>query len=101
MKINKEKLEQIILEEIMKEMETSASAIQKGMRGQEMQKSISSAGVGGRAVVARLQRIIQTIGQQKMSTVPSQVNIVLQKLEAVMGIQAEPAAKEQGGAQDV
>ena len=101
MKINKEKLKQIVLEEVMKEMETSSSAINKGMRGQQMQKNVSSAGSGGRTIIARLQGVIQAIGQQKMSTVPSQVNIHLQKLEAAMGIQPEPAAKQQGDTQDV
>tara|TARA_B000000557_G_scaffold98860_1_gene80079 strand:- start:13571 stop:13870 length:300 start_codon:yes stop_codon:yes gene_type:complete len=99
MKIDKEELEKIILEEVMKEMDTSATAIKKGMRGQQMQKNVSSAGTGGRETIARLQRVIQTIGQQKMSTVPAQVKMALQKLEAALGIQSNAGATQQGDAQ--
>ena len=99
MKINKEELRNIILEEITNEMETSTAAIQKGMRGQQMQKSVSAAGGGGRETIARLQRIISTIGQQKMSQVPAPVKIALQKLEAALGIQSDAGTAQQGDAQ--
>jgi len=101
MKINKQELEQIIAEEVANEFQenTSASNLKQNMRGQQMQKDVGAAGMGGRETIARLQKVMAAIGQQKMQSVPAPVKMALQKLEAAMGIQADASPEPQQGQQ--
>lgn len=95
MKIDKKQLRQIINEEVQNFLEAGPSTgeVAAAARGGEMRKDISSASGAGRALIGRLQKMIQHIGASKVTPNASMMT-KLGHLEAALGIQAEQPTGE-------
>ena len=92
MKISKNRLRDIIAEEItsIEENSPSASSLAQASRSGETRKDISSATGRGRTLIARLQRVISHLGANKIAPNDA-VMRKLGQLEAALGIPPETA----------